>query len=30
MVDSEQLLFKLIKLAAEDAKGKKFDPRYSV
>lgn len=30
MVDSEQLLLRLQNLAEEDAKGKKFDPRYSV
>ena len=30
MDDSEQLLLQLQKLAAEDAIGKKFDPRFSV
>ncbi len=30
MDDSEQLLLRLQKLAAEDAIGKKSDPRYSV
>ncbi len=30
MVDSEQLLLRLQKLASEDANGKKSEPRYSV